>query len=262
MTPTHSPELTSATPSQSSNSTDRSIRQAAPITPRGAALVAGVGYVVIFVLGIFANFFVRTGLIDPDNAAATFANITDSEFLFRAGVASFLIIFIADLVVAWALYVVFRAVSKELSLLTAWFRLIYTVFLGVAAIFLFRVLELIGDAAHLGVWEQGQRESQVMLAAEAFNYTWLIGLAVFGVHLILIGYMMLVSGIAPKALGIVLAVAGTAYVVDTLGYALLSNYADYANVFLVIVAIPSVIGELAFTVWLLARGGKRQPAIS
>lgn len=45
-----------------------------------------------------------------------------------------------------------------------------------------------------------------------------------------------------------LAVAGTAYVLDTAAVSLLSNYDSYANVFLVIVALPSVIGELAFAV--------------
>ena len=63
-----------------------------------------------------------------------------------------------------------------------------------------------------------------------------------------------------SALGIVMAIAGTAYVVDTLAYSLLPNYADYASVFLVLVAVPSVIGEFAFAIWLLVRGGKDQQA--
>ncbi len=225
-------------------------------TPRQAARIAGVGYVILFVLAIFANFFVRTGLIEVDDAAATFAKITESEFLFRTGLVSFLIIFIVDVVVAWALYIVFREVSRHLSLLTAWFRLVYTVFLGVAVIFLFVVLGLISGAGYLNAFDPGQLDAQAMLVLEAFNYTWLIGLACFGIHLILIGSMMMASGIAPKPLGIVLAIAGSAYVIDTLAYSLLSNYADYAGLFLAIVAIPSIIGELTFTVWLLTQGRK------
>ncbi len=75
----------------------------ATTSPRTASLIAGIGYLIIFVLAIFANFFVREGLIDPDNAAATFANIADSELLFRAGIVGFLAIFIVDIVIAWAL---------------------------------------------------------------------------------------------------------------------------------------------------------------
>ena len=230
-------------------------------SPRTAARIAGIGYLIIFVLAIFANFVVREELIDPDDAAATFANIADSAFLFRAGMVGFLAVFIVDVVIAWALYVLFKTVSKQLSLLTAWFRLVYTVFLGVALIFFFVVLDLVSGADYLMVFEQGQLDAQVMLLLSAFNYAWLIGLAGFGIHLMLIGYLMLASGSAPRVLGILLAVAGAAYVIDTLANALLSNYAEYETVFLVIVAVPSVVGELAFTVWLLRKGGVPQAAL-
>ncbi|MCL1693985.1 MAG: DUF4386 domain-containing protein, partial [Actinomycetia bacterium] len=230
-------------------------------SPRTAARIAGIGYLIIFVLAIFANFVVREGLVDPDNAAATFANIADSEFLFRAGIVSFLGVFIVDVVIAWALYVLFKNVSKELSLLTAWFRLVYTVFLGVALIFFFVVLDLVSGAGYLTAFEQGQLDAQVMLLLNAFNYAWLIGLAGFGVHLMLLGYMMLASGTAPKVLGILLAIAGAAYVFDTVANALLSSYAEYETLFLLIVAVPSVVGEMAFAVWLLRRGGVQQEAL-
>lgn len=230
-------------------------------SPRTAARIAGIGYLIIFVLAIFANFVVREGLIDPDDAAATFTNIADSEFLFRAGMVGFLAVFIVDVVIAWALYVLFKTVSKQLSLLSAWFRLVYTVFLGVALIFFFVVLDLVSGADYLLAFEPGQLDVQVMLLLSAFNYAWLIGLAGFGIHLMLIGYLMLASGSAPRILGILLAVAGAAYVIDTLANALLANYAEYETVFLLIVAVPAVVGELAFAVWLLRRGGVRQEAL-
>lgn len=157
--------------------------------------------------------------------------------------------------------ILFKAVSKELSLLAAWFRLVYTVFLGVALTFFFVVLDLVSGAGYLMVFESGQLDAQVMLLLHAFNYAWLIGLAGFGIHLMLIGYLMLASGSAPRIIGILLAVAGAAYVFDTLANALLSNYAEYETVFLVIVAVPSVVGELAFTVWLLRKGGVPQAAL-
>jgi hypothetical protein len=229
-------------------------------SPRSAALIAGISYIALFILGIFGNFFVRESLVDSNDAAATFANIQDAEALFRAGLVSFLIIFILDVVVAWALYIVFKAVNRHLSLAAAWFRVVYTVFLGVALIFMFLVLMLVSGAEFLNAFDQGQREAQVALALEAFNYTWLIGLASFGIHLIILGYLLVVSHWTPKALGIIMAIAGTAYVVDTLAYSLLPNYTDYANVFLVLVAVPSVIGEFSFAVWLLKKGGKAQSA--
>jgi len=68
--------------------------------------------------------------------------------------------------------------------------------------------------------------------------------------------------IAPRILGILLAVAGAAYVVDMLANVLGSNYADYETAFLLIDALPSAVGELAFTVWLLARVRKPREAVA
>ena len=227
-------------------------------SPRTAARIAGIGYLIIFGLAIFANFFVREGLVDPDSAAATFANIADSEFLFRIGMVSFLGVFIIDVVIAWALYVLFKSVSRELSLLTAWFRLVYTLFLGVALIFFFVVLDLVSGAGYLAAFEPGQLDAHVALMLNAFNYAWLIGLAGFGIHLMLLGYLMLASHTAPRVLGILLTVAGAAYVLDTIANVLLSNYVDYETVFLLIVAVPAVVAELGFAVWLLTSGGVEQ----
>jgi hypothetical protein len=52
-------------------------------------------------------------------------------------------------------------------------------------------------------------------------------------------------------LSAVLAVAGAAYITDTLAHLVLVDYARYADVLLAMVAVPSVVAELWFTVWLL-----------
>lgn len=230
------------------------------ISDRRAALIAGFGYLAIFFLAIFANFFVRTGLIDPDDAAATYVNITDSEGLFRAGLVAFLAVFVLDVAIAWALYLLFRRQRPEMSLLTAWFRLVYTVLLGVALIFFFLVLEFVRGQPSMEAFDLAQREAQVSLLLDAFNFSWLIGLVAFGIHVILLGYLVLSTRVAPRALGILLVIAGSAYIVDTTANALLAGYDDYADAFLAMVAIPAVIAELWFTFWLLLKGGRSTSA--
>ena len=46
------------------------------------------------------------------------------------------------------------------------------------------------------------------------------------------------------------------YIVDTVANFLISNYSDYASVFLILIAIPSIIGEMSFALWLLIKGGR------
>lgn len=224
------------------------------ISPRSAARIAGVGYVVIFVLGIFANFVVRSSLVESGDAAATAENIAASEELFRLGLVSFLVVFVVDVVVAWALYIVFRSVVREVSLLAAWFRLVYTVFLGVALVFSFQTLQLLSEADYLDAFDRGQLDASALVAVDAFNYAWLIGLACFGIHLILLGFLVARSRATSRWLGIILVIAGIAYVTDTVAHALLANYDDWETAFLLLVAVPSVIGELWLGLWLLLSG--------
>jgi hypothetical protein len=74
----------------------------------------------------------------------------------------------------------------------------------------------------------------------------------FGIHLILLGKIL---G-RPRLIGILLALAGTMYMVDTGAHFVLPNYEDHASIFLALVAIPSIAGEMSLAVWLLIRGGK------
>ncbi|MCP3853365.1 MAG: DUF4386 domain-containing protein [Actinomycetia bacterium] len=206
-------------------------------------------------MAIFANFFVREGLVVADDAAATAANIAESEGLFRLGLVSFLMIFLLDVVVAWALHIVFRDTNRDLSRLSAWFRLTYTVLLGVATLFFFQALQLLSGADFLSALGSGPVEAQALVALETFNSAWLIGLAAFGVHLALLGVLVVQAAQTSRALGRLLVIAGVAYLVDTGAHALLGNYADYEGLFTTIVVVPAVIAELWLGLWLFLRGG-------
>jgi len=149
-----------------------------------------------------------------------------------------------------------------MSLLAAWFRLVYTVSLGIALIFFFQALQLIGGAEFLTAFDSDQLNAQALVALDTFNSTWLIGLVGFGIHLMLLGYLVLTSSYAPKALGCLLIAAGVAYVTDTVAHSLLGNYNDYETLLITIVAVPSVIAEGWFGLWLLLRAGKRHTQVT
>lgn len=218
---------------------------------RAAARIAGVGYVLLFALAIFANFMVREGLVVDGDASATVANLTASMGMFRLGLVAFLVIAVIDVVVAWGLFVVLREVHHDLALLAAWARLVYAAVLTVALVFFLQVIALLTDAGIGAAIGPDAGGAQVMLALGSFDAAWLVGLVIFGVHLVLVGVLLLRSRLVPRALGVLLVLAGTAYVVDTVAHALLPDYAAVANVMLVAVALPSMIGEGWLGLWLL-----------
>lgn len=238
---------------------DRPVRAGAT-TPRAAARVAGIGYLAIFVLAIVANFLALGPVLDPGDAGATAGALAESQTAVRIGATAFLAIFALDIAVAWALHVLFRRVHGDLSLLAAWFRLGYTVMLGTALVFLFTALLLVGDPVLAG----SGTDAQVLLALRAFDFTWVAGLAAFGVHLVLVGRLLLLGDRGPRWLAWTLVTAGSAYVVDTVAHLALADYEAWSSTFLVLVALPSVVGELGLTVWLLrvATGRRSAPALA
>ena len=105
----------------------------ADISLRKAARVAGFGLLISFIAGFIA--FERFAV--PGDAATTAYNIMASEMLFRIKIASYLIVLTLDVVVAWALYVLLKPVNKSLSLLMAWFRVVYATIYGIVQLNLF-----------------------------------------------------------------------------------------------------------------------------
>ncbi|MGD8279090.1 MAG: DUF4386 domain-containing protein [Gemmatimonadota bacterium] len=231
------------------------------ITPDRAARIAGFGYLVIIVAGIFAEVAVRSQLIVPGDAAATAANIMASEPLFRTGIASDLVMLTFDVVVAVALYVLFRPVSRVLSLLAASFRLVHAAVYGVTLLNLLAVLLLLGGGEHLAAFAPDQLHAlaTVLLGVHAKGYA--LGLVFFGFHCLVLGYLVFRSGFLPRILGILLFVAAAGYLTDSFAQVLLPGYGDLAGIFYVVVFAPAFIAELSLCLWLLFRGvGPAAPA--
>jgi len=223
-----------------------------------AAWIAGLGYLLIIVLAVFAEFFIRSRLLVPGNPAATTKNIVASEGLFRVGICSYLIVAVTDLLIAWALYVFLRPVNRSLSLLAAWFRVAHAIILGIALTSLLGVLQLLSGLDYLAAISTAQLSAQVMLSFDAFNDGWLIGLVFFGVHCLILGYLILRSDYVPPVLGMLLILAALGYLIDSFAHFLLPDYASYQTVFLVIVAVPAIIAELTLCLWLLWKGRRAQ----
>ncbi|WP_214659001.1 DUF4386 domain-containing protein [Candidatus Formimonas warabiya] len=127
------------------------ISQMKDLPQRNAAIVAGISFLLMTIAAGFAYGIVLGNLIVPGDATATANKIMDSLMLFRASICSFLIVLICD-VVAWALYVFLKQVNKSLSLLTAWFRLVYATILGIALLNLVKGMLLLSGADYLTVF--------------------------------------------------------------------------------------------------------------
>ncbi|MEO8085209.1 MAG: DUF4386 domain-containing protein [Bacteroidota bacterium] len=209
-------------------------------TLRHAAVVAGLSMLVMAIAAPFAEMYVFPKLIIPGNAEGTLNNILSNPALFRCGVFAFLMTFIADLVATWALYILMRPVSLSLTLLTAWFRLVYTIIALVALTNLVSILYQLNEPCSLSA--EGVNTFLI-----AFKNGWHFGLLIFGIHLGLLGYLVFNSGFMPKYLGILLVISASGYFINALKPFLFPGLQ-------IDIAAFTFFGELIFMIWLLARG--------
>lgn len=209
-----------------------------------AALTAGLASLLMFTAAMAAEFFMRQRLIVPGNAGETAANILAEPVLFRSGILAYLLVLICDVLLAWALYVFLYRVHPALSLLSACFRLVYTALFGMALSGLLKGFRRLQDPETALAYFNG------------FEDDWALALVFFALHLLLTGYLVYKSNSMPKWTGVLLVLAGMAYFTDNISKLALPDHSVYKNVLTLLVAVPSIGGELGLALWMLFRGAR------
>lgn len=205
---------------------------------RTASLIAGLALALMAVLAVFGNFVAIQPLVTPGDAAKTAIDISNSEALFRWGIASLIVIAVLDVIVAGALLRLFEPVNRSVSITAAWFRVAYV------AVYLVAVIQLV---IALGLLSESNQASR---AIDAYQTIWLVGLILFGVHLLLIGYLAYRSGFMARVFGVLLVVAGLGYIADGFVAVLVSGPSISIGQF-------TFVGEVALIFWLLIRGTRK-----
>ncbi|MBA2176029.1 DUF4386 domain-containing protein [Halobacillus locisalis] len=207
---------------------------------RSAALVAGISLLIMTLAAFFSYGYVHSTLVIPDDAAATFENIQDSLALFRLGIAGWVVIIAADLLVSWAFYTFFKTVDVRLAQVVGGLRLLYTLILSIA------VFQLAGAAVM-------RSASEVMAAITSFEVIWSFGLIVFGVHLVMTGIVASKAGDIPRLWSVLLVAGGAGYMVVHALYRFLPQFDSATAILEAILMLPMMAGELGFGVWLLVK---------
>ena len=213
------------------------------------ARIAGALFLVSLVAGGLGEAYIPSRLIVAHDAAATVANIKNLDSLYRLGFATFLIESLCDITLVTILYALLKPVSKELSLLAAFFGLVGTALFAFAELFYFAPLLLIaGGADYLKTFSPEQLNSLVLLSLKFYGFAGMIFTAYYGMSWIVRAYLIFRSGYLPKFLGVLMAIGGIGFVVRNFLLILAPAYAS--DVFLMLM-FP---GGLAMTIWLLVKG--------
>lgn len=208
------------------------------VSLRTAAIIAGIGLLLMAILSPIAYLNTFQRLVKFDDASLTAQNISNSMGAFRTAILLLFVVALVDVLVAWALYIVLMPVNKNLSSLAAWLRVIYS------GIFIFAISKL-----YVALQVVTADGTQAMTYLKAFQSIWDKGLILFGFHLLILGYLSFKSGYVPKWLAFFLLLAALGYIVDGFGKTLSPTYNLSISQF-------TFIGEVLLIFWLLWRGIK------
>jgi len=218
------------------------------ISPVLKARVAGVFYLLIFATAPFHEIFVRGRLIDYQSAAATAANIMTHESLYRLGLAVSIVTLTCDVIVALILLELLAPVSHSLSVWAAAFRLTFVAIMAANALNYFAPLVVLGKASYLTAFNAAQLQALALASQRMYNAGFNVADVFFGVHVLLLGYLIFRSGFLPRGLGGLLVLGGVCYLTVSFANLLVPENGLGAMLLL------GAVGELALMFWLLIKG--------
>lgn len=211
---------------------------------RQIAITTGISLLIMAILAGFSIGYAYPQFDNPEQFEFLTENILQNKGLYYSMLIAILVIIMLDFIVAYTLYKYFEDDHKKTSLISGTIRATYTVIFVIATYYLTKNLHP-DDLTNQIVKSNFQQ----------FQTIWNSGLVVFGFHIILIGYLMMLHSKIPKLLCYITLLAGVSYVLVS-ALTLENPNSETVELLVMILALPMTIGELGLAVWLLMKGGK------
>ena len=168
----------------------------------------------------------------------------------RMGIVTELIHIMLFLVLAWALYVLFSPVNRNLALVVLLSISVSVAIQALNTLNWFAAFSLLTGADYMQVFEA----EQVLALAEFYlelhmDTTHIVEFFWF-LWLFAAGLLVYRSGILPEKLGILLMIGGFGYLFVLLVFFMLPNFMAIS----IVGAVPAGLAELSLMVWLVVKG--------
>jgi len=216
--------------------------------PRLEARVAGFLYLLVILLGGFAEVGVRQAMVTAGDPAATARTILAHEHLFRLGFAAEMMTNVIAVPVTLILYRLLAPTGRSLMLLAVVLDLTQNTINAANAWTQFAPLTLLSGSPELAAIPHAELAALARLALKWHDVGFDIGLTFFGFALLIEGSLIFRSGYFPRFLGVLYAFAGACYLANSYAYFMAPDLLSPAILF------PCLLGEGALTLWLLIVG--------
>ena len=191
------------------------------LSPRQLARLAGALYLVNILAGFFA-----IGVAPSLTSGAVHSH----ELVFRAGLAAHVVVTATNVPLAVLFYDLFKVVNRRAALLVAFFTLVATAIEAAGVVNQFAALST--QAAYVDVSIDSYDVSTVF----------------FGFYAIAMGYLVFRSTFMPRAIGLLMALDGVAYLVNAFVAMVAPGFAAHLVPY---IQLPILLGEGSLCLWLL-----------
>src|SRR5437764_4643724 len=219
--------------------------------PRQLARIAGALYLINIVLGAFAISIVPAIVVVAGDAAATAHNIQTHELLYRLGLVAHVVVTVTNVPLALIFYELFKVVNRRLALLDAFFILVATAIEAAGLPNQFAPLVLLGNDSFTSALPTAQLQALAYLPNALSGIEYSIHTMFFGFDIICFAYLVLKSSFLPRAIAVLLAIDGLAYLIYSFADLLAPGFAAHLVPW---IQLPALFGEGSLCLWLLVVG--------
>ena len=206
--------------------------------------IAGALYLVVVATGMFCLAWVPSQLgTDVADAAARIG-------LFRAGIAAFMAMQVAFLLLPLALYRVLGDVDRRAAILMV---ALAAASVPIGLIALSHRMEALSLLDSTAAHATAAVDAAFAASLQRYGHGLRIASLFWGLWLLPFGWLVLRSARIPRVLGVLLMLGGIGYVVKVFG-GLMPGFADSA--FARYATLPAALGEIGSCLWLLAFGAR------
>lgn len=229
-------------------------RSDAPVELHREAHLAGLAYFMTIAAGLFAEVHVRGSLRVAGDAAATASNILGAPGFFQLGMFADLVMLASYILVTVLLYRIFRNAGPTLSMAAAAFSFTGIALLAANTGLLAGVPILLDGGQGAGGMETAQRQALAYGLLRLHSGIYSAAGIFFGLYCLAIGRLIIVSRLLPRPIGLLMALAGTVFLIDATLDLLAPEFSQQVPG--VVMAI-SLVGEGALALWLAVAGLSR-----
>ena len=217
-------------------------------SPRGEARVAGALYILVILLGGFAEVAVRQGLIVGGDPMATAKAIMANVGLYRLGFCAEMLTNMIAIPLTLVMYRILAPAGRFWVLLAVLFDLTQNTINAVNAWTQFAPLTLLSGSPDVAALPKAERAALARVALKWHDVGFNISLTFFGVALVIYGVVIFRSRFLPRLIGVLYGIAGLCYLANSFVYFMAPSLSSPA------ILAPCLLGEGALALWMLIVG--------